>query len=150
MISVGVFFGTFVVQLPVFAVLIVGLILLAGQGGRLPPRSLLLARAGLAVMLAESLASMAWAALLPQLLAQLDYDSGIIRTYSIASAAVGFLLALLFATGVGLLVAALLAARPPAPPPAYPMPGAMPPGSMPPGSMPPGSMPPGSVPPGGR
>ena len=122
-ISVGTFLGISVVQLPVFAVLIVGLILLAGQGDRLPPRSRLLARAGLAVTLAESLASMTWSALLPQLLSQLDFDSGIMHTYALASALVGFLLAVLFATGIGLLVGALMAARqPPFSPPGPPGP----------------------------
>ena len=148
MISVGAFFGTFVVQLPVFAVLVLGLILLGTQGRRLPPRSLLLARAGLAVMLAEALASMTWTALLPQFFAEFGYDGGFIHTYGVATAIVGFVLSVLFALGVGLLIAAVLAFLP-APHPAGPVPpGPVPPGPVPPGPVPHGPIPPGPIPPG--
>ena len=127
-ISLGAFFGNFAVQLPVLGVLVVGLILLAGPGRRLPRRSLLLARAGLAAMLAEAVARIAWAALLPQLLAQFDYDRGFLHTYTIATLIVGFVLSLLFAVGVGLLIGAVLTAGQPGSPPGYPPPGSFPPG----------------------
>ncbi|WP_433369692.1 hypothetical protein ACQPZX_44050 [Actinoplanes sp. CA-142083] len=113
MISLGVFLGSFVVQLPVFAVLVVGLILLTAQGARLPRRTLQLGRAGLAVMLAEGLASMVWSALLPQIISSLDFEVGWTRTYGLINAGVGLVLALLFAAGIALLIAALLAARQP-------------------------------------
>ena len=145
-ISLGLFFGVFVVQLPVLAVLVVGLALLTTQGARLPRRSLQLGRAGLAVMLAESLGSIAWSVLLPQIISQLDYQVGWTRTYGLISAAVGLVLALLFATGIGLLIGAVLAARQPGPPP-FGQPGPVPPGPVPPGSVPPGPVPPGPVPP---
>jgi hypothetical protein len=113
-INVGAFFGTFLVQAPVFGVLVVGLILLATQGHRLPPRSRQLGRIGLVIMLVEAVASVLWTALLPQLLSRMSYDRGFIQTYSIATAIVGIIMSLLFATGLGLLVAALMAARQPA------------------------------------
>jgi hypothetical protein len=112
-ISLGLFFGVFVVQLPVLAVLVVGLVLLTTQGARLPRRSLQLGRAGLVVMLAESLGSMAWSVLLPQIISGLDHEVGWARTYGLINAAVGLVLALLFAAGIGLLIGALLAARQP-------------------------------------
>jgi hypothetical protein len=115
-ISIGSFFGIAVVQLPVLVALIVGLVLLAGPGRQLPPRSRLLARFGLILLLVERLVALAWSAFVPQLLAQLDLDGGVVHTYAIASALVGFLLALLAAAGIGLLVAALLAARAFSPP----------------------------------
>lgn len=148
-ISLVGFLGIFLVQVPVFAVLIVGLILLSGPGRRLPPRSLLLARAGLGVMLAEVLASMTWSALLPQILSRMDYRDGFIRTYGIINGIVGFILAILFAAGVGLLVAALLGAREPSAggPPPNPAPsGPAPSGPAPSGPAPSGPAP--SVPPG--
>ncbi|MFI5889055.1 hypothetical protein ACIA5D_02930 [Actinoplanes sp. NPDC051513] len=141
MISLGLFFGVFVVQLPVLAVLVVGLILLATQGARLPRRSLQLARAGLVVMLAESFGSIAWSVLLPQIISRLDYEVGWTRTYGLISAGVGLVLALLFATGIGLLIGAVLAARQPGPPP-FGQSGSPPPSWAPPGSLPPGSVPP--------
>jgi hypothetical protein len=139
--SVVSFFGVLVVQLPVLAVLVLGLILLSTPGRRLPPRSLLLARTGLGVMLAECIASTAWTLLLPQLLMRAEFGSGFVHSFGYASAVAGFLLAVLFAVGVGLLVAALLSARDPAPPPAHEVPGG--PGPVGPGPV-------DSVPPGGH
>ncbi|MGX6605701.1 hypothetical protein ACWKSP_26745 [Micromonosporaceae bacterium Da 78-11] len=121
--ALGTLVGTFVVQLPILAVLIVGLALLSSSRGRLlPARSGLLARAGLGMLLAHSLAALAWSALLPQLIMQTNFGSGslTLRSYGLISAVVGFMLSLLFAAGLGLLVAALLGAgRPPDPPGAY-------------------------------
>jgi hypothetical protein len=120
--SLASFFGIFLVQLPLLAVIVLGLLLLASPGRRLPARSLLLARAGLAAMLAETIVSMAWSALLPQLFARLDHGGPMLRTFGFASTIVGFAMAVLFAAGLGMLVAALLTARdpsaPPPPPPA--------------------------------
>ena len=130
-ISLGLFFGVFVVQLPVLAVLVLGLILLTTQGARLPRRSLQLGRFGLVVLLAESLGSMIWSVLLPQIISSLDFATGWTRTYGLINAAVGLVLALLFAAGIGLLIGAILAARQPSygpAPSAYPSP----PGSVPP------------------
>jgi hypothetical protein len=149
-ITVGTFLGIFATRLPVLAVLVIGFILLAGAGGRLPPRSVLLARAGLAVIVAQTLAAMAWSALLPQLLAWMDYGRGSFRSYSIANGILAFVLAVMMAVGIGLLLAALLTMRQPGPAPApyshQPPPGPVPPGPVPPGPVPPGPVPPGSVP----
>jgi len=111
-ISIGSFFGLFAAQLPILVVLIVGLVLLAGAGDRLPPRSRLLARFGLLLLLAERLAALAWSVLVPRLIAQLDVDGGVLHTWALASSLVGFMLALLAAAGIGLLVAALLVFSP--------------------------------------
>jgi hypothetical protein len=116
-ISVGVFFGILLVQLPIFGVLVAGLILLGTQGHRLPPRSRLMARAGLSLMLAESVLSGFWSAVLPQMLSQVSHGADFIRTYGVANAVAGFFLSGLFAAGVALLLAALLTARQPAPSP---------------------------------
>jgi hypothetical protein len=151
-ITVGTFFGIFATRLPVLAVLVAGFLLLAGAGRRLPPRSVLLARVGLAVILTETLGAMTWSALLPQLLAWVDYRSGSFRSYSIVNGVLSFLLAVLLAAGIGLLLAALLTMRQPGPAPApyshQPPPGPVPPGPVQPGPVPPGPVPPGPVPPG--
>lgn len=129
-ISFGLFFGVLVGQLPILAVLVVGLILLTQQAAALPPRSRQLGRAGLAVLLGESVAAMVWSVLLPQLIYQLG--SGSVSTYGLINAGVGLVLALLSAAGVGLLIAAVLAARQPSSPPPYQPSYTPPPGSVPP------------------
>ncbi|GIM91472.1 hypothetical protein Ato02nite_032650 [Paractinoplanes toevensis] len=98
-------------QLPLFGVLVIGLILLAVQGHRLPRRSRLMARAGLAIMLAEGAVSVLWTAFIPELLSQTGYGSDSLRVYSLATAIVGFFMSLLFAVGIGLVIGALLTAR---------------------------------------
>ncbi|MET0423888.1 MAG: hypothetical protein ABW046_08440 [Actinoplanes sp.] len=130
MYSYGAFFGTLVVQLPLLAVLILGLVLLSAGGRRLPGRAGLLARCGLGVLLAHSVAATVWSVLLPQLILRSDFHVGAARTFGIASSIVGLLLSALFAAGIGLLIAALLAARRPDPgpyPPGAPQPGHCPP-----------------------
>ncbi len=108
-IAIGAFLGVFVVQLPVLAVLAVGLVLLTSSGSRLPGRVGVLARAGFAVLMVEAVASLAWAGFLPQLVGGLNGVG--YSTFGLVSAAIGFLLAVLTATGLGLVVAAVLAAR---------------------------------------
>jgi hypothetical protein len=138
--AIPVFLGNFVVQLPVMLTLVVGLIVLASPGRRLPPRSLLLARAGLGLLLAEAIASLGWSTWLPQVITWAGPGGDVMRNVGLLSAVVSFLLAILFAAGLGLLVAALVAARDPAPP-SYPPPGGGPPNAGPPGAGPPGAGP---------
>jgi hypothetical protein len=119
--AIGGLIGTFVVELPILIALIAGLVVLSSAGRRLPGRSAPLARAGLVVLLVQTVLSLLWAGLLPQLLVRTHFGDGSvsIRSYGLISGVVAFLLALVFAVGLTLLVAALLAARQPASPPAY-------------------------------
>jgi hypothetical protein len=121
MYPLGAFIGTFVVQLPILAVLVLGLVLLSGSRRRLPGRAGVLARAGLAVLLVEALLGVLWSGLMPLYLSQATFrDGAVLRNIGLASAAVQFLLGVLVAAGLGLLLAALLTDRHPAaygPPP---------------------------------
>ena len=135
MYSIGAFFGTLVVQLPILAVLVLGFVLLSTPGRRLPGRAGTLARFGLGLMLAHSLGAMTWSIALPELIGRMNYGGGMVRNIGYASALVGFMLSLLLAAGLGLVIAALVSARPADPGPAHPPPGwnpAPPPGSVPP------------------
>jgi len=120
--SIAPLFGIFLVQVPMFAVLVVGLIVLGSSGRRLPPRSLLFARAGLAVMLTQTVVSSLTTYALPQLISRMDYDtsSSYLRNWGLLWGGINFVLGVVFAIGVALLVAALLAARGPAFPPPPP------------------------------
>jgi hypothetical protein len=124
--SIAPLFGIFLVQVPIFAVLVAGLILLGSSGRRLPPRSLLFARAGLGVMLIQTVVSSLITYALPQFISRMDYDTsaGYLRNWGLLWGGINFVLGVVFAIGVALLVAALLAARgpafPPPPPAAFP------------------------------
>ena len=128
MLPLGAFVGTLVVQLPILAVLVLGLVLLSGPRRRLPGRAGVLARAGLAVILVETILGVLWAGLLPLYLSQATFrDGSLLRNIGLASASVQFLLGVLVATGLGLLLTALLTAHrsdpaPPSPFPAQPHP----------------------------
>jgi hypothetical protein len=124
--SIAPLFGIFLVQVPIFAVLVAGLILLGSSGRRPPPRSLLFARAGLGVMLIQTVVSSLITYALPQFISRMDYDTsaGYLRNWGLLWGGINFVLGVVFAIGVALLVAALLAARgpafPPPPPAAFP------------------------------
>lgn len=114
MYPLGAFVGTFVVQLPILAVLVLGLVLLSGARRRLPGRVGVLARAGLAVLLVETLLGVLWSGLMPLYLSRATFrDGSVLRNIGLASAAVQFMLGVLVAAGLGLLLAALLSARRP-------------------------------------
>lgn len=98
----------FVVQFPIIAVLITGLVVLSSPARRLPGRSNLLARAGLAVLLAQTVASGAWSMVLLLVVGRADFSASEI---GLLSGVVGFLLAVLFAAGLGLLIAAFATVR---------------------------------------
>jgi len=118
-------YGVLLGQAPVLLVLMIGLILLASPGRRLPPRSVLLARAGLVVMLVETLSSSAWTVLLPQLFARSGSGADFVRSFGLVWGLVNLLMAIVFAAGLALVVAALLGARTPSdpgPPPPFPGP----------------------------
>jgi hypothetical protein len=111
--SIGPFVGILMVQFPVLAVLVAGLIILSMPGRQLPGRSGWLARAGLGVLLAQVIASMVWSGVFTQIVVQSPFDMSVSQ-YGILSAIVGFMLAVFFAAGLGLLIAAFVSARSPA------------------------------------
>ncbi|GAB2573851.1 hypothetical protein Aab01nite_20540 [Paractinoplanes abujensis] len=113
-------FGFFIVQLPVLVVLVVGLALLGRPEKRLPGRSHTLARAGLIVLLIDTGAQTLFQLAFSRLVLQLDWSS---TQFGLLSAVTSFLFTLLFAGGLGLLIAAFAtirseAARAAEPPPA--------------------------------
>jgi len=107
-IAIGSFVGFFVVQLPVIAVLVAGLVLLSSPARRLPGRSHQLARAGLIVLLAETVASIVWNITFTQIVGRAGFTA---TQFGLVSSIVGFMLAVLFAAGLGLLVAAFATVR---------------------------------------
>ncbi|GID25557.1 hypothetical protein [Paractinoplanes brasiliensis] len=126
-------FGFLVVQLPVLVVLVIGLALLGRPEKRLPGRSHMLARAGLIVLLAETIASMAFQLAFTQVILQLDWSS---TQFGVVSSIVSFLFTLLFACGLALLIGAFVTirsetARAADPPGPSPFPGPVGPGHLP-------------------
>ncbi|WP_127497632.1 hypothetical protein [Actinoplanes solisilvae] len=98
----------FVVQIPVVAVLITGLVLLSSPARRLPGRSDLLARGGLVVLLAQTVASAAWNAAFTLIIVRADFSAA---ELGLVSGLVGLFLAVLFTAGLGLLIAAFATVR---------------------------------------
>lgn len=94
------------VQLPMLAVLVVGFGMLSARRRRLPARTVTLGYAGCAVLLLVTLVSGAWAAMLPRLLADADLSSSV---WGVLTFVVGMVQGVLYAGGIGLLLAALLA-----------------------------------------
>ncbi len=109
----------FAAQVPVLIVLVVGLVLVAARRRTLTGRAGTLAIAGCAVLLLATLANVAWIASIPWLIDQRDFDA---RDFGLAAAAVGVALTLIHATGLALIIGAVLAGQRPAPPPAFPVP----------------------------
>jgi hypothetical protein len=108
-------FGRFIVQLPVLAVLVTGLVLVGVRRGRLGPRVGNLALAGLGVLALQAALSLAWSFAFPYLVSARTSADYSIRELGVLSGLVSIILGLLFIAGVGLLIAAVLArAAPPA------------------------------------
>ena len=107
---IGALTGSLLVQLPVLAALIAGLVVLSMPGRRLPGRAGLLARGGLLVLLVQTLAATVWNAAFQQILisARLDYS---VTEFGVLNAIVNFMLSVAFAAGLGLVIAALVAGR---------------------------------------
>ncbi|MGW4500002.1 hypothetical protein ACWENR_15495 [Micromonospora sp. NPDC004336] len=95
------------VQVPTVLVLLVGLVLTATAGRRLPRRPRLLALFGMGVLLVTSVLNLAWVVLLPQLV-RADFGWSEFQAVSLAY---NGLLALTYPVGTGLLIAAVLAGR---------------------------------------
>jgi hypothetical protein len=136
--------GRFIVQLPVLAVLVTGLVLVGVRRARLGPRVGHLALAGLGVLALQAALSLAWSLAFPYLVSARTGADYSIRELGVLSGLVSIILGLFFIAGVGLLIAAVLARATP-PVDRY---GMMPPASVDRyGMMPPASAPPTSAPP---
>jgi hypothetical protein len=105
-------FENLVLRLPVLAVLIVGLVLVSAPG-RFPARGARLARAGLLLMLANEVLSLGWTVFYPHVLIRRTYAEGGLSIAAIGylSAAVSFVLGVVFAVGLALLVFGLVTGR---------------------------------------
>lgn len=93
-------------QLPAALVLVAGGALLAARRPHLPRVAVALALAGCAVLLAELLVGFAWTMAIQSLL-----ESNSTTTIGVTGLAFGVVQALLYATGLGLLVGSVLASR---------------------------------------
>ncbi|MGN9911712.1 hypothetical protein ACTMTJ_29650 [Phytohabitans sp. LJ34] len=109
----------FVAQLPALIVLVVGLVLVATRRHTLTSRARALATSGCAVLLAGILLGVAWTSSYIWVYADGDFNA---REFGLITAAVGLVLTLIHATGLALVIAAVLAGARPAAPPAFPMP----------------------------
>ncbi|QSB16851.1 hypothetical protein JQS43_11515 [Natronosporangium hydrolyticum] len=97
-----------VFALPALIVLVAGLALLTARRRTVGPRATGLAIAGAAVLLAGAVVNVVWASSLPWVLQATTSTGG----YAMMSAGVGILTAILHATGIGLLIAAVLTRTP--------------------------------------
>ncbi|MEU7994902.1 hypothetical protein AB0B83_06130 [Micromonospora sp. NPDC049060] len=96
-----------VFEAPTVLVLLVGLVLTATAGGRLPRKPRLLALSGLGVLLVSALLSVAWTLLLPR---AFSFDWGY-SNFRLMNLAYGGVQALAYPIGTGLLIAAVLVGR---------------------------------------
>jgi len=125
-----------VAHLPLLAVLVTGLVLVARQRARIGARSVTLAQLGLGLLTLELVAEAAWTMALPQLYQVLDSAA---TSFGVVSSAIGLILSVLLAAGIGLLIAAVVARTSPgsdfagAPGPVYGGPPGYPPASYSPG-----------------
>lgn len=155
----GDLLGPLVGTLPTMLVLVVGLILVAVAGKRLPGRARVLAFLGGAVLLLGLLLNMAWGLAIPTLFREGVFSHA---EFTPISLAVSLLLTFMQAAGIGLLIGAVLAARtaptaptatpdmPATPPAAWsgtPGPGTPPPHPAASAPYPPAATPPASAPP---
>ncbi|WP_229402984.1 hypothetical protein [Micromonospora okii] len=95
-------------QMPTLLVLVTGLVLAAVARDRLPRRSRTLLLAGAVVLLLGTLLSLAWMISLPQVYSSVH---GSAQSIGYLSSAIGLVLTLLHATGLGLVIAAALTGR---------------------------------------
>jgi len=107
--SVGFLFSGVLGHLPLLVVLVAGFVLIATRRAWLGPRSVLLARLGLAALALSSLLQLAWTMLIPTLYSTLDYS---MMRYSLLISVSGLVTSLISAAGVGLLIAAVVSRSP--------------------------------------
>jgi hypothetical protein len=105
----------FAAQFPMAIVLVVGLVLVTTRRRTLGGRAGAFALAGCVVLLGGFFSDVAWIAALPWLIDEYDLDAG---DFGLMVSALGLVLTLIHATGLALIIAAVLSdRRPPAPPP---------------------------------
>ncbi|MDQ7905637.1 hypothetical protein RB614_14045 [Phytohabitans sp. ZYX-F-186] len=109
----------FAAQLPALIVLVVGLALLAARRRTLTGRAGALAVSGCAVLLAGVLLSIAWTSSYIWIYSGGDFD---VTEFGLIASGVGLVLTLVHATGLALVIAAVLAGARPAAPPSFPIP----------------------------
>ncbi|MFI5842898.1 hypothetical protein ACIA8K_24640 [Catenuloplanes sp. NPDC051500] len=109
------YFFAAVTSLPMLIACVAGLVLVRARARALPPRTTRLATAGLAALLASTVASMGWQVALPFLIRK---DMSL---YTMAAGVQWVLTAGLAVAGLGLLIAAVLTRSAPAAGP-YPAP----------------------------
>jgi hypothetical protein len=109
--SVGYFLSNLVGHLPLLAVLAAGFVLVSARRRSVGARSAGLARAGLAALAVTVVLQIAWAMTIPALMDGLDSTT----RFGIASFVIGMFLAVFFAAGVALILAALLTRTPAGP-----------------------------------
>lgn len=110
-------FSGFVLQVPLLIVMIAGFVLVSSRKARLGGRSTMFALIGLSLLTLELVMSGIWNIMFPRLVAELDLQ---VSSFGMISLAVGLVLTLLTAVGIGLLIAALVSR--PAADPAFPEP----------------------------
>ena len=116
----GVAAGQLIVQLPMLVVLLASFIVVSTRRQAIGGRRATLALAGLVVLVADVVLSTIWAFMLPTLVGRGSFQMSQI---GVISSVVGFVFAAMLATGVGLLVAALVTpSMPPQQQPYFPPP----------------------------
>jgi hypothetical protein len=145
--AMGLFLSGVVAQLPLLAVVIAGFVVISARRARIGARSALFARLGLALLAVNLVLQGIWTVTFPRLLSSLDMDYSRFGMINLATA---LILTVMYAGGIGLLVAAVVTRVAPASDPhqfAASPPGAGPFGG-PPASYPPphGTHPPGANP----
>jgi hypothetical protein len=108
----------FAAQLPALVVLVVGLVLVAARRRTLTGNAGTLAVIGCAVLLGGTLISVAWTSSYTWVFSEGDFD---VRDFGLLASAVGLALTLIHATGLALVIAAVLAGARPAAPPTFPI-----------------------------
>jgi hypothetical protein len=104
----GSLLGPLLGTLPTMLVLLVGLILVAVAGKRLPGKARVLAFLGGTVLLLDLILNVVWGFALPAMIREGVLDYADLRSFSLAYSVLS---GLLHAIGIGLLIGALLAAR---------------------------------------
>jgi hypothetical protein len=102
-------FGRLIVELPMLAVLLTGLVLVSVRRAQLGARVANFALAGLGVLAVAAVLSLAWSYAFPYLIADRTVQDYSIRDLGMLSAIVSIILALITAAGVALLIGAILA-----------------------------------------
>jgi hypothetical protein len=113
--SVGYFLSNLLGHLPLLGVLIAGFVLVSARRPAIGARSASLARLGLVALLVSVILQLAWSTAIPQVMDTLDSTT----QFGLAASVIGILLAVAFAAGVALILAAVVTRSPSGPAPPY-------------------------------